>query len=367
MESLHDILQRTFLGNTLESYAWFAGIILAGLIFKKVVSKFFSGLLYRLFRRYGKHVGIEKFISLLTKPFSVFVMLITVYLAFNRLEYPESWQLVPEHQFGMRMLMFRFFEAAMIVSVTWIILRIVDFIGLVFIYRASLTESRLDDQLVPFAKEAVKIILGAIGFLAVLGVVFNLDVVSLVTGLGIGGLAFALAAKETLENLLGSFTIFIDKPFVVGDVVKVGSAEGTVENIGFRSTRIRTLEKTLLTVPNKKMVDAELDNLSERVVRRAKFTLSLTYETTGAQLQSITHDLLRTLNTHPMLEHNAVVRFLDFNVSSLDILVIYFVKTSDWEKFAEVKEELNFRIMSLVKQHGSDFAYPTSRVLVEKS
>src|SRR4051812_17878053 len=111
------------------------------------------------------------------------------------------------------MLMFRFFEVAIIFSVTWITMRIVDFIGLVFIYRASLTESKLDDQLVPFARDAVKIILGAIAFLAILGVLFNLDVVSLVTGLGIGGLAFALAAKETLENLLGSFTIFIDKPF----------------------------------------------------------------------------------------------------------------------------------------------------------
>src|SRR6185369_10292037 len=125
------------------------------------------------------------------------------------------------------------------------------------------------DQLVPFLREAIKIIIGVFSFFFILGAVFHINIASLIAGLGIGGLAFALAAKETLENLLGSFTIFLDKPFVVGDVVKVGSAEGTIENIGFRSTRIRTLEKTLLTVPNKKMVDAELDNLTERVVRRA--------------------------------------------------------------------------------------------------
>jgi MscS family membrane protein len=365
MESFHDILQRTFLGNTLESYLWFFGILLAGLLFRKVVSKIFSWLLYHLIRRYGKIVGAEKLFSLLGKPFSIFVVLITFYLAFDRLAFPEGWHLVPEDRFGFRMIVLRIFNAAIILTVTWIILRMVDFMGLILMQRALKSDSKLDDQLVPFAKEGVKVILACIGFVMMLGIGFRLNVVSLITGLGIGGLAFALAAKETVENLLGSFTIFLDKPFTVGDSVKVGAYEGTVESIGFRSTRIRTVEKTLLFVPNKKMVDAELDNQTERVVNRAKFTISLTNHSGAEQMKAVTHDLQKMLHQHPMIEKNSVVRFLDITSVSLDILIIYFVKTPEWGKFAEVKEEVNYNLMDIVKKHGCEFARPFTTIRME--
>ncbi len=367
MESLPEILQRTFLGNTTEAWCWFTGILVTGLLFRKIVSQFFSWVLYRLIRRYGKSVGLEKFVDLLSKPLSVFVVLITFYLAFDRLAFPQEWHLVPEHQFGFRMVVFRIFEAAIILSITWIILRMVDFFGLILLKRAQKSDSKLDDQLVPFAKEAVKVILASIGFVMMLGIAFQLNVVSLITGLGIGGLAFALASKETVENLLGSFTIFLDKPFAVGDNVKVGGYEGTVESIGFRSTRIRTVEKTLLSVPNKKMVDAELDNQTERELHRAKFSISLTNSTSPDQMKAITHDIIQLLRHHEKVEKNTVVRFLEITPSSLDILIVYFVRTSEWGEFAEVKEEINYRIMEIVKDHGCEFARPMTTVRLEKS
>ena len=119
----------------------------------------------------------------------------------------------------------------------------------------------------------------------------GVNIIALTTGLGIGGIALAMASKESLENLLGSFTIFLDQPFTVGDTVTVGSITGTVEKVGFRSTRIRTFDKSIVTVPNKKMIDAELDNLGMRPVRRVKFNIGLTYETSIEQMKLIVADI----------------------------------------------------------------------------
>ena len=123
------------------------------------------------------------------------------------------------------------------------------------------------------------------GVLIILGNIFGIEITALAAGLGIGGVAVALASKESLENLLGSFTIFFDQPFTVGDIVTVGNITGLVEKVGFRSTRIRTFDKSLVSVPNKKMVDADLDNLGKRDVRRVKFYLGLTYDTKIDQIK----------------------------------------------------------------------------------
>ncbi|REJ80028.1 MAG: mechanosensitive ion channel family protein [Bacteroidetes bacterium] len=363
---MKEYLHKTFLGNTLEDYLWFAGILIFGLILKKFLAKILSRILYRLFRNYGKTIGVEKFIELLHKPFGFLILVVLIYLAFDRLTFPAGWELDPGNVFGVRYILHQIFQGAIIVAFTWLILRVVDFIGLVLSARAALTESKLDDQLVPFAKEAVKILIAGFGFMIMLATVFDLNVVSLVTGLGIGGLAFALAAKETLENLLGSFTIFLDKPFVVGDMVKVGNIEGRVESIGFRSTRIRSLDRMLVTVPNKKMVDFELNNDTERTVRRARFNVGLIYSTTEKQIRDIVSEISALLDTHPLLEPKRVVRFNQFGQSSLDILIIYLARTPELEDFLRVQEEINFKIMEIVRKNGSDFAYPTSTVFLRK-
>ncbi|MGZ4049646.1 MAG: mechanosensitive ion channel family protein, partial [Bacteroidia bacterium] len=214
-------------------------------------------------------MGYEKLLALLKKPLGIFILLISFYFAFNILTFPAEWNFTTIDHFGLRMLLYRAYQIGIIVTLTWVVLRVIDFFGLVLIYRASLTESKTDDQLVPFIKESIKVIVTIMAVFFILGAVFKLNIASLIAGLGIGGLAIALAAKESLENLLGSFTIFLDKPFVIGDLIRVGTLEGTVEKIGFRSTRLRTPEKSYVTVPNKKLVDGELDNLSLRIQRRA--------------------------------------------------------------------------------------------------
>lgn len=364
---IQDIMHRNFLGNTIEAYTWFICIAVIGLAFKRLLSKSLAYLGYKLISKQASPVGYTKFNALVEKPIGIFILLITFYLAFDRLEFPNTWNLVPIERFGLRMILFSGFQIAIIFSLTWTFLRLIDFFGLILMYKASLTESKADDQLVSFIKEALKVVLIILSIFLVLGTVFKLNIASLIAGLGIGGLAIALAAKESLENLLGSFTIFLDKPFTIGDIIKVGNIEGTVEHIGFRSTRLRTVEKTYLTVPNKKMVDSELDNLSMRLQRRVQFNISLLYETSTSQFKSIVADIQAYIDNHPQISTvENVVRVHNFADSGIEIMIRYFVNSKDFDVYMNVRQEVNYQIMDIVHKHGSDFAYPTTAVLMKK-
>ena len=353
----------TFLGNSIESYSWFAGILLVGIIVKRFLSKVLAQLTFRLVKKYSSGVGFDKFLVLMKAPFGVFVILVSFYFAFDRLEFPHEWNLVPEDKFGVRMMMFRTFQCAIVISITWILLRITDFFGVILLYRASLTESKVDDQLVPFVKESIKVIISIFSLFFILGSICNSNIASLIAGLGIGGLAFALAAKESIENLLGSFTIFLDQPFVVGDLVQIGAVSGNVEKIGFRSTRIRTLEKSYVTVPNKNMVEAELDNLSLRTLRRVRFILSLSYSNPSEKIKDFTADLKKYILENPSTNQEGQVHLYELNKNSIDLLVLYFIETIDYNFYLEMRETVNFKIMDIAIKHGISFANPAPVVV----
>ncbi len=364
---LYDFLQQTFLGNSIGSYCWFAVIILGGLIFQKLLSKLLTLFVFKFLQRYSTGIGYDKLLALLKKPMGIFIMLIVFYLAFDRLEFPAGWNFVPIEKFGMRMILFRLFQIAIVISITWVILRVIDFFGLVLMYRASKTESKTDDQLVPFIKDTIKVIIVIFSAFFILGAIFKLNVASLIAGLGIGGLAVALAAKESLENLLGSFTIFLDKPFVIGDFIKVGGVEGHVEKIGFRSTRIRTVEKSFVTLPNKKLIDNELDNLSFRSQRRAKFNVGLTFETKTEQFKNIVSEIFAIIENHAQIsKKETLVRLHDFDANGVNIMVIYFVNSMDYTVYMNVREEINYKILEIVEKNGSSFAHLTLPPLIKK-
>ncbi len=361
-----EFLNQTFLGNTVENYMWFAGIILGGLLFKQVLSKLVSSICYRLLKRYSAGVTIQQFHDLLKRPFSLVILLLIGFIAFNYLTFPAEWNVAPEEKFGLRLIIWKTYLIIMMLAIVRIFLRLVDFFGLILINRASRTESRLDDQLVPFFKDTLKILIVVIGFFLILGAVFSVNIVTLIGGLGIGGLAVALAAKETLENLFGSFTIFLDKPFIVGDLVKVGTLQGHVETIGLRSTRLRTLDKTLVTVPNKKMVDAEMENITQRTMWRNKQVISLVYQTSADDLKNILRQLTQFLDGHLNIRKGSTVNFDTLAPSSIDILMVYFVLTADGDVFQVIKEEVNLRIMEIVRSNNSDFAFPVTRVYLDQ-
>jgi len=356
-----EILTTNLFGNTLKEYLFFVAIILIGLIFKKLLSKYLSNLLYKIIGEKGNNVGIDKFDELLTKPIGFFIMLCVFYFGFNYLEFPSFIDDNFQNIFS------KLFTLIFIYAVFKIFLKVIDYIGLILKQRAALTENKMDDQLIPFATEIGRILVVIFALFFVLGNVFGINITALATGLGIGGIAIAMASKESLENLLGSFTIFFDRPFTVGDVVKAGNVTGMVEKVGFRSTRIKTFDKSVVTVPNKKMIDAELDNLGLRPVRRVKFHVGLTYSTTTEQIKKIVSEIQEMINSHEKTNEEGKVRFQEFGASSLDILILYYVNSPKWEDLIDVKEDINYKIMDIVKKHNSDFAFPSTSVYLHQN
>jgi len=349
----------------MENYFWFVGILLFGYLFKTFVSKLVSEVMFRLLKKYSQDVTKFDFKRLLIQPLEFLVFLFFLYIAFDRLNFPK-FDLPRKEVYYWTGIFLRIYRAFLIISLTWVALRLVDFVGLIFMKRAEKTLSKMDDQLVPFFKDFGKVIVVIIGFLFIISFVFDQKVSKIVAGLGIGGLALAFAAKESLENLLASFTIFLDQPFIVGDLVQVGEITGVVEKIGFRSTRIRTLEKSYVTVPNKNMIDKPLDNLTLRTFRRAKFDVNLTYSTTSEQIKQIVSDIQQYIDQHPRTNQDGRVRFMNLGPSSKDIMIQYFVDTMEWDEYIDTKQEINFKIVEIVERCGASFAYPTTTLHLPK-
>lgn len=362
MEHLSDY----YLGNQVRDYLIFAGIILFGLLLHNFFSKTFSRLLYGIFKKQFVSVGIGKFIALLQKPFSLLIITLTLFFAFHQLEFPEEWHIARDENSGVRLILWRIFQTAVVFSITWVVVRAIEYFGLVLAYRASLTESKTDNMLVPFIKESLKIVAVILALFFLLGSIYNLNIAALLGGAGIAGLAVALAAQETLGNLLGSFTIFLDKPFVVGDMIKVGTTQGRVENIGFRSTRIRTLERSYVTIPNKKMIDSELDNLTERMLYRSRLLVDFRYDSKSSNLKKFMDEIKTFLISKAEIDDGLAVRLHEMTPSSLQVVVLFFVKTNEWDDHIIIKEEVIFKIMELAENNNLSFAFPSTSVYMEK-
>jgi MscS family membrane protein len=245
------------------------------------------------------------------------------------------------------------------VSLTWAAFVAASVLGSYLNEKASETESTLDDQLVPFFEKAIKLTVILLGFLIVLQNM-GVNVFSLLAGLGLGGLAFALAAKDTAANLFGSIMILVDRPFKIGDWVVVDTVEGTVEDIGFRSTRIRTFYNSLITVPNANMANAQIDNLGERQYRRTKTTLGVTYDTPMEKLNLFVDGIRKIIYENPISRKDYYhVYFSGYGSSSLNILVYFFLITNDWAEELKERHKIYEQIYALAEELQVEFAFPT--------
>ena len=191
----------------------------------------------------------------------------------------------------------------------------------------------------------------------------GLPVQSFLAGLGIGGLAFALAAQDTIANLFGSFVVVMDQPFKVGDIVKIGANEGKVEDIGLRSTKVRTGARTLIVIPNKSVANEPITNFTRMPQRRVDQTLALTYDTTPDQLEAVIGDIRALLHGDADVHQDTiVVNFANYGASSLDVQLVWFATDPDWVKHMAVRERINLKIMRAVAARGLTFAFPTQTV-----
>jgi len=241
----------------------------------------------------------------------------------------------------------------------WLVLRLIEPLTAVVQDALAKSDPTLSQQFTPIIRSSLRFVVFVLaGILLVQNLGYQVS--SLIAGLGIGGLAVALAAQDTLANVFGTVVMLTDRPFQVGDWVLIGEVEGTVEQIGFRSTRVRTWGKSLVVVPNKLLTSQSIENWSAMPKRRVKQTLSLTYSTTPEQMQAFVDRVRALLAGDAAVDPEFfMVQFTDFGASSLDVLVYYFTRTTAWAEYLAERQRINLEFMRIAREVGVDFAFPT--------
>jgi MscS family membrane protein len=357
------LLEQQIFGNPLQELLICLGILLFGFLLKRFSATLLSRQSFRFFKKFSQNEFSDEFVALLRKPIEQMLTLIILFLAFDRLVFPESWHMAAVEDSGVRNLLLTGWLIAMFITGTRILLRATDFFTLVMAHRKDSTVSA---ELANFVKELIKVLIVIACVFSALRFIFEVNITALVASLGIGGLAVALAAQDTLANLLGSFIIYLDKPFKVGDQVESGDIKGKVEHVGFRTTRIRTVDKSLLTVPNKKLIDTALNNVTLVESKRISFVLALSYKSNPEQMKAITADIKSALLKNTHVSKDLQVSFSDIANNSLNISVIYFIMSDDNDVIVDVKETINIQIMHIVAKHGCEFAASSQNIFFHK-
>lgn len=263
------------------------------------------------------------------------------------------------------MLVLELFRALMVVLVTW---GFYNFIGTFLFWDLGRKFGiELDKILIPFVVKILRLILVALA-LIIIADEWGYNISAFITGLGLGGLAISLAAKDALANIIGGVVIITEKPFSVGDWIYTASVEGTVEDISFRSTRVRTFAHALVTVPNSTLANESITNWTRMGKRRITFNLGVAYTTPKEKLERCVQKIRDMLYNHPEIHKETIfVRFDQFNESSLDIFLYFFTITTNWGEFLQIKEDVNFKIMEILEQEGVSVALPSRSIYLETS
>jgi MscS family membrane protein len=343
---MNDFFNQLYFDNTVKDYSITFGIILFILLLNRIISKYFAGLIFSFVKRIWKNVDKKSFIDLVIHPLGMFFVVFVSLVALHKLTFPGRWD-VDIYRYTVKDIFHAVGTTVLIISFIWLLLRTIDFIATILEKRAALTEDLSDNQLIVFFKDFFKVILGIAGILMILHFAFNLHIGNLLTGLSIVGAAIALSLRESLENLIASFVIFFDKPFSPGDLVKVQNITGTVEKIGLRSTRIRTDQKTFVTVPNKQMVDSILDNLSLRTQRKGELRLEIDLNTTSQKIQEFLTGIKTVLNKKDIESSSVLMDAIAGN--AFIISADYFTAAVTQNEFNTIKEEINLSVLQLME------------------
>lgn len=320
------------------------------LVFAKIIIKLLSGLAKKT-----KMVLGEYFIDTIEKPVRFLITTIGLWLAIKILQLPLNTVLFTSH----------IIRSMFVISVFWAIYRAERVILPLLQKVWEKTGKEVDEALIPFVTKGLKIVTVIIG-ITVIVEEWGFDIFGLVTGLGLGGLALALAAKDTAANLFGSITLMMDKPFSAGDWIKTSHVEGTVEEIGFRSTKVRTFSQAIVSIPNSIMSNDPITNWSKMGKRRISFRLGVTYNTSADKMKEFLERLRIMLGNHSEVHpETVIVHFDKFADSALEILIYCYTKTTNWQKYLEVQEEINLKIMDLLSELDISIAFPSRSIYIE--
>ncbi|NDV62295.1 mechanosensitive ion channel family protein [Puniceicoccales bacterium CK1056] len=331
------------------------GIILATLFLRKVLARVLFANLKRLAGK-TRWEHDDRFLDALESPTSTFILVLGVFLATIVLPFSTEWE----------DLVRTIFRGLSILIVFWGLFRITDVLVDIMADLSSKTGSdsfRGFGDLVKKSLRVFIIIVGAVMVIDNLG--YNIG--GILATLGIGGAAFAFAAKDTIANIYGSIALALDRPFQVGDWIQVGDrVDGDVEEIGLRSTKVRTWPKTVISIPNAVLANEMIDNWSRMPKRRVKQVVGVTYETSPETMEKIVQAIRTMLANDPDVNQEfTLVNWTDFGSSSLDILVYYFTTTTKWLEYMDVRQRINVKMANIVREHGSSVAFPTRTLYLE--
>ena len=348
-------IDQIILSNSLRSYLLVAAILLVTLLIKRLISRFFASMIYTWVDK-KNHSDLRKnHVHRLIVPIEQFLIFLVAIIAIYELKFPEAWDL-KLFKLSLQQFLDSGVKFMFIVLMIRVSLRTLEFISIILENKARLTKDLSDDQLVLFFRDFFKVFIYIIGVLLVLRYVFNESIGNLVTSLSLVGAAVALSTRESLENIIASFIIFFDKPFTVGDLVKVSGFTGTIEKIGLRSTRIRTQDKTYISVPNKQMVDSIVDNFSLRSERKIDMDLQLSVITTAQALADFANHMRTILKAE--IELNSFQVFIaesgkQYHVLHVECLVNM---EMDMDAFQMLRERLNLAAIEYANTHQIQFS-----------
>jgi len=344
-----------FMGLFIWQHLGILIIITLAFLFHKLLTLIFNRLLYKGASRLGYNNIVRPYLLPVARPLSLFVVFLMVMVLFPLLQIPPKVSFY--FNFG--------FRAILPLFATLVFYKLVDVIGLYLESVASKSETSLDNNVVPLLRKILRVFVVIVGGLFILQ---NLDVniTALLAGLSIGGLAVALAAQDTLKNMFGSFMIFIDKPFSVGHWITSGDIDGTVEEVGFRSTRVRTFRNSLTYVPNGKLADTTIDNHGLRIYRRFYMHIAITYDTPPDLIEVFVIGLRRIVESHPKTRKDFyLIEFNEMGDFALKIMFYIFFAVPTWPEELRARHEILIEIVRLAEKLKVRFAFPTQTLHME--
>lgn len=351
LENFTQIFDGSLWGIGLGRVAAAFGMLMLVMILKKVFVHLYERILLPLTAKTANQYD-DLLLRGLKKPAELLILILGLFVVVQILRLPSEPLNAARFAYALLKILITF-------DIAWALFNSVTLLEVYLGRLVRKTESELDDHLLPFVRKSLRVF---IVLMAVLMAIQNLgySISGLLASLGIGGLAVALAAKDTLANVFGSIMIILDRPFHIGDWVKAGELEGTVEEVGFRSTKIRTFAKTLISVPNSVITNMAVDNFSRMPKRRIKLTIGVTYESTPAQMREAVAQIRALLQSHPAIDQEfLLVNFTDFGASSLDILVYCFTTTTVWGEYLEARQDVCLQIMDILESLGMEIAFPS--------
>ena len=346
-----------FFHNPILDWIYFIVAFISSFFISRLIAKTVITILEKTAKKTKNKVD-DIVIEIIDAPLQLALKALGVYASFYIIILPNAL----EH------IIHNFLNSLIIFSLFWGLHSGVEIINYSLTHITDKIGKKFSNEVINFLAKGFKVFVVLLGAMTILQQ-WGLNVSGFVASLGLGGLAFALAAKDTAANFFGSLVIFIDKPFNIGDWIKTPEVEGTIVDIGIRSTKVRTFAQALVTVPNANLANSAIINWSRMGKRRIKTNLGLTYSTTPEQMTEILQDLKAYLMANPDIDDETIfINFSGFGASTLDIFCYFFTKTTSWGEYMSIKEKVFLEFMHIITQkHKAEFAFPTQSLYLEKS